>query len=242
MARKAPYEADDGRAAPAPARNLRFPAYRPLPHRDSYPAVLLSMLRRIESRGTHETAHRVRSLCGRVFRYAVASGRAERDPSGDLKGALSAVNGRHFAAITDKKRVGDLLRAIHGYQGQPAVMAALKLAPLVFVRPSELRGAEWSEFDLEAGEWLIPGARMKMGREHVVPLSSQALAILEDLKQYTGAGRLLFPSLRSKERPISENTLNACLRSLGYSKDEQTAHGFRSIASRCYTSSVIRPT
>jgi integrase len=207
-------------------------------------ADLLAMLRRIEARGTHETAHRVRSLVGRVFRYAVASGRAERDPSADLRGALASVDSRHFAALTDRKRVGDLLRAIDGYQGQPAVMAALKLAPLVFVRPGELRGAAWAEFDLKAGEWLIPAARMKMGRDHIVPLSTQALAILEDLKQHTVTGVLLFPSLRAKDRPISENTLNACLRSLGYSKDEQTAHGFRSIASTLlhelgYASDVI---
>jgi integrase len=207
-------------------------------------ADLLAMLRRIEARGTHETAHRVRSLVGRVFRYAVASGRAERDPSADLRGALASVDGRHFAALTDRKRVGDLLRAIDGYQGQPAVMAALKLAPLVFVRPGELRGAAWAEFDLKAGEWLIPAARMKMGRDHIVPLSTQALATLEDLKQHTATGVLLFPSLRAKDRPISENTLNACLRSLGYSKDEQTAHGFRSIASTLlhelgYASDVI---
>lgn len=192
---------------------------------------VLAALRRIESRGKHETAHRVRALVGRVFRYAVASGRAERDPTADLKGALTAKTSTHFPAITDKRRVGQLLRSIDGYQGQPAVMAALKLAPLVFVRPGELRGSQWSEFELHDAEWLIPGERMKMGRDHVVPLSTQAIEILDELQKHTGTGALLFPSLRHKDRPISENTLNAALRSLGYSKDEQTAHGFRTIAS-----------
>jgi integrase len=205
---------------------------------------VLAMLRRVESRGKHETAHRIRSLAGRVFRYAVASGRAERDPTADLKGALTAKTSRHFAAITEKRRVAELMRVLDGYQGQPAVMAALKIAPLVFVRPGELRGARWSEFDLEAAEWLIPGERMKMGRDHIVPLSTQALAIVDDLQAHTGRGTLLFPSLRHADRPISDNTLNAALRSLGYSKDEQTAHGFRTIASTLlhelgYASDVI---
>ena len=192
---------------------------------------VLVMLRRVESRGKHETAHRVRALVGRVFRYAVASGRAERDPTADLKGALTGKTSKHFAAITEKRGVGALLRAIDGYQGQPSVMAALKLAPLVFVRPGELRGAQWREFDFDHAEWLIPGERMKMGRDHIVPLSAQALEILDELQKHTGRGALLFTSLRHKERPISENTLNAALRSLGYSKDQQTAHGFRTSAS-----------
>ena len=148
-----------------------------------------------------------------------------------MRGALTAATTRHFAAITDRKRIGSLLRAIDGYTGHPAVVAALKLAPLVFVRPSELRGAEWTEIHLEAAEWRIPGMRIKMGRDHIVPLSVQAAAIVQELAQVTGRGRFLFPSVRSKDRPISDNTLNAALRSLGYAKDEQTAHGFRTIAS-----------
>jgi integrase len=190
---------------------------------------LLKVLRRIEANGNHETAHRCRSLCSRIFRYAIATGRAERDPAADLQGALAPTKATSFAAITDPKRIGGLLRAIDGYQGQPTVVAALKLAPLVFVRPGELRGAQWSEID--GVEWRIPAARMKMGREHIVPLSKQAVAILDELEPLTGSGRLLFPSLRTTSRPISDNTLNAALRRLGFDKDEMTAHGFRSMAS-----------
>lgn len=192
---------------------------------------LLQLLRRIESQGKHETAHRVRSLCSRVFRYAIIEGRAERDVSADLRGALTTVKVKHLPAITDPKRVGGLLRALDGYEGQPAVMQALRLAPLVFVRPGELRAAEWSEIDLDAAEWRIPAERMKMNETHIVPLSTQAVTILEELSLITGHGRFLFPSLRTSERPISENTLNAALRRLGYSKEEMTAHGFRTIAS-----------
>lgn len=192
---------------------------------------LLTLLRKIEGKGAHETAHRVRALVGRVFRYAIATGKADRDPTADLRGALAPVRGSNFAAITDPRRIGELLRALDGYQGQPAVMAALRLAPIVFVRPGELRGAEWAEFDFKAAEWRIPGPRMKMGAEHVVPLSRQAIAILDELKLHTGGGRLLFPGLRSRDRSISDNTLNAALRRLGFAADEMTAHGFRSMAS-----------
>lgn len=192
---------------------------------------LLKALRKVETRGTHETAQRIRSLCSRVFRYAIATGRAERDVAADLRGALAPAKGGNFAAITAPKRIGELLRAIDGYQGQPAVMAALQLAPLVFVRPGELRGAMWAEFDVDATEWRIPGSRMKMGEQHVVPLSRQALAVLEDLKRHTGHRTLLFPSLRTPARPISDNTLNAALRRMGFAKEEHTAHGFRSMAS-----------
>ena len=192
---------------------------------------LLMELRRIEARGTHETAHRTRAACGRIFRYAIATGRAERDIAADLKGALVPVQVRSFAALTDPRRIGELLRAIDGYQGQPTVMAALRLAPLVFVRPGELRAAEWVEIDFDAAEWRIRAGRMKMKTEHLVPLSTQSIEILVDLKSLTGNGKFLFPSLRTRERPISENTLNAALRRLGYSKEEMTAHGFRSMAS-----------
>jgi integrase len=192
---------------------------------------LLAALRRIEARGKHETAHRVRSLAGRVFRYAVATGRAQHDVAADLKDALAPVKSRNFASVTEPARVGELLRAIDGYSGQPITALALKLAPLVFVRPGELRGAEWSEFDLEGAEWRIPAARMKMGEQHVVPLSRQAVAILRELQILTGSGRYVFPSLLSAERPMSDNTINAALRRLGYASDEQTGHGFRSMAS-----------
>ena len=192
---------------------------------------LLATLRRIEARGTHETAHRVRSLAGRVFRYAVATGRAQHDIAADLKEALAPVKSRNFASVTAPARVGELLRAIDGYTGQPVTAMALKLAPLVFVRPGELRGAEWSEFDLEGAEWRIPAVRMKMGEQHIVPLSRQAVAILRELQILTGGGRYVFPSLLSAERPMSDNTINAALRRLGYASDEQTGHGFRSMAS-----------
>src|SRR5579863_4676866 len=192
---------------------------------------LLAALRRIEARGRHETAHRVRALAGRVLRYAVATGRAQHDVAADLRDALAPVKSRNFASVTDPARVGELLRAIDGYSGQPITAFALKLAPLVFVRPGELRGAEWSEFDLEGAEWRIPAARMKMGEQHIVPLSRQAVAIVRELHALTGRGRYVFPSLLSVERPMSDNTINAALRRLGYTSDEQTGHGFRSMAS-----------
>ena len=188
-------------------------------------------LRRIVSHGTIETARRVRSVCSRVFRYAVATGRAERDPAADLRDALPSVETKSFAAITDPVEIGELLRAIDGYQGQPAVIAALKLAPLVFVRPSELRGAEWAEIDLDAAEWTIPAARMKMDRDHWVPLSTQVVTILKNLQKHTGNGRLVFPGIRSRERQIGENTLNGALRRLDYTSEQMSTHGFRTMAS-----------
>jgi integrase len=200
---------------------------------------LLAALRRIESRGAVETAHRAKQICGLVFRFAVATGRAERDPTGDLKGALAKPKQRHHASITDPKRVGALLRAIDAYEGSFTTKCALRLAPLVFVRPSELRKAIWDEFDLDAAEWRIPGYRMKMREQHVVPLSRQAIDILRELQPKTGGGipakpnapRYLFPGARSRERPMSENAVLAALRRMGYSKDEMTGHGFRSMAS-----------
>jgi integrase len=192
---------------------------------------LLAALRRIEARGRHETAHRVRALAGRVLRYAVATGRAQHDVAADLKDALAPVKSKNFASVTDPVRVGELMRAIDGYTGHPVTALALKLAPLVFVRPGELRAAEWSEFDLPNAEWRIPGTRMKMGEPHVVPLACQALAILRELQPLARGGRYLFASLRTRDRPMSNNTINAALRRLGYSGEEQTAHGFRSMAS-----------
>jgi integrase len=163
--------------------------------------------------------------------WPVTTGRAQHDVAADLKDALAPVKSRNFASVTEPARVGELLRAIDGYSGQPITAFALKLAPLVFVRPGELRGAEWSEFDLEGAEWRIPAARMKMGEQHIVPLSGQAVAILRELQILSGRGRYVFPSLLSLERPMSNNTVNAALRRLGYGSDEQTGHGFRSMAS-----------
>ena len=192
---------------------------------------LLAVLRRIEARGRHETAHRVRALAGRVLRYAVATGRAPHDVAADLKDALAPVKSKNFASVTDPRRVGELMRAIHGYTGHPVTALALKLAPLVFVRPGELRAAGWTEFDLDNAEWRIPADRMKMGEPHIVPLSRQVLAILRELQPLARGGCYLFPSLRTRDRPMSDNTINAALRRLGYTSDEQTGHGFRSMAS-----------
>jgi integrase len=192
---------------------------------------LLAVLRKIESRGRYETARRLRSTCGMVFRYAIATGRAERDPSVDLRGALTAPKVTHRAAIADPAGIGALLRAIEDYDGLPLTKAALNLASLVFVRPGELRKAEWAEFDLEHAEWRIPPAKMKMRRPHRVPLARQTLTILRDLQAICPSGRWLFPSVRSILRPMSENTLNAALRRLGYSKGQMTAHGFKGMAS-----------
>lgn len=192
---------------------------------------LLAVLRRIESRGAHEKAQRCREYAGRVFRYAVATGRAERDPTGDLKGALTPVKVKHHASITDPQGVGALLRSIHGFNGSFITQCALQLAPLTFVRPGELRHAEWTEIDLDKREWRIPGHKMKMKELHIVPLSQQAVEILQSIHPLTGNGKYIFPSIRSNARPMSENTVNAALRRLGYSKEEMTGHGFRSMAS-----------
>ncbi len=194
-------------------------------------ADLLDCLRRIEARGVLETAHRALQNCGQVFRYAVATRRAERDPSADLRGALPPAQGGHFPTITDPEKIGALLRAIDGYQGSYVVRGALQLAPLLFTRPVELRKAEWSEFDLEKPEWRIPAERMKMRELHIVPLSKQAIAVLKELQPLTGDERYVFPSARSKERPLSDNALNAALRRMGYEQGTITVHGFRSMAS-----------
>jgi integrase len=166
-------------------------------------------MRRVESRGVLETAHRLLNYCGNIYRYAVATGRAERDISSDLRGALPPSTPQHHASVTDPEGVAALLRAIDGYRGSNVTRYALQLAPLVFVRPGELRKAEWSEIDLEAGEWRIPAERMKMKTKHIVPLSSQAVAILRALQPLTGKGHYVFPGARSRERCMSENTVNA---------------------------------
>ena len=192
---------------------------------------LLAVLRKIESRGAHEKAQRCREYAGRVFRYAIATGRAERDPSGDLRGALTPVKVKHHASITDPKAIGALLRSIRGFGGSYITQCALQLAPLVFVRPGELRHAEWAEIDFYKPEWRIPGQKMKMKEPHIIPLSAQAVEILQSIHPLTGDGQYIFPSIRSGARPMSENTINAALRRMGYEKDEMTGHGFRSMAS-----------
>lgn len=195
------------------------------------PPELLAALKRIEARGAHETAHRTKEKCGQVFRYAIAHGLAKRDPSADLRGALAPIVRTSRAAITDPAKVGKLLRDIEGYGGQYVTRCALRIAPMLFVRPGELRAMEWEELDLDVAEWRILAQRMKMREEHVVPLSSQAVAILRELQPLTGRGRYVFPSLRTAAAPMSENTVNAALRSLGYDKDTMTGHGFRAMAS-----------
>jgi integrase len=208
-----------------------FPNLGSRPMRRITAPELLGELRRIEARGTHETAHRVRAACSRVFRYAIATGRAERDVAADLVGALVPVESRNFAAVTEPKEVAGLLRAIDSYRGEVVTQFALKLLPLVFVRPGELRKAEWTQIDFKGALWRIPWSRMKMGEQHLIPLSTQASALLKDLQNITGGGRFLFPSLRGSDRPMSDNTVNAALRRLGYSSDEMTGHGFRTMAS-----------
>ncbi len=189
---------------------------------------LLTVLRRIEGRGALETAHRALGNCGQVLRYAIATGRAERDASGDLRGALPPVRGEHFAAVTEPKKVGELLRALDGYRGTLTVQCALRLAPLVFVRPGELRKAEWADIDLDAAEWRYVVTKTRT--PHIVPLSSQAIAILRELHPLTGHSRFVFPGARSNGRPMSENAILAALRRLGIPKDEMSGHGFRAMA------------
>jgi len=192
---------------------------------------LLGVLRRLERRGKHETAHRAKQRVGQVIRYAIATGRAERDPTADLRGALAPVTVTNRAAITEPREVAQLLRALHGYDGHPVVEAALKLAPLVFVRPGELRAAEWSEIDLEAAEWRIAAHRMKMRQQHLVPLARQSVAILRDIHSFTGRGRYVFPSPHTRERPLSDNAITAALRRMGYTGEQMSWHGFRAMAS-----------
>lgn len=191
---------------------------------------LLMALRRIESRGALDTAHRARTNCSQIFRYAVATGRTERDPAADLRGALPPVKGNYFSAITDPDKVAGLLRAIDGYQGAFVTKCALKLAPLLFVRPGELRQMEWTEIDFEKGEWTIPAEKMKARQPHIVPLARQAIEIINELHQLTGNGRYVFPSARSTKRPMSNNAILAALRRMGFEKDEMTGHGFRAMA------------
>ena len=193
---------------------------------------LLAVLGRVEGRGAIDIAKRTHNLMGRIFRYAVGLGLCARDPSRDieLRDVLPAPNVRHHASLTDPKEVGALLRAVDGFTGALATRCALRLAALVFVRPGELRHAEWTEFDPDKAEWRIPASKMKMKEQHIVPLSQQAIAVLREIQALTGTGRYVFPSERTGARPMSENTVNAALRRLGYTKDEMTGHGFRSMA------------
>ncbi|NII12268.1 integrase arm-type DNA-binding domain-containing protein [Oleiagrimonas sp. C23AA] len=201
-----------------------------LPVADVSAPLLLSALRKMEARGIVSSAHRARGLAGQVFRYAIATGRAERNPAADLIGALEHRKAKHFASIILPSKIGELLRAIYSYQGSPVTIAALKLAPLVFVRPGELRHAEWSEIDLSKAVWDIPAEKMKMKQPHVVPLSKQAVSILRELQPLTGRGKYVFPGVRSIRRPMSENTINAALRYMGFNSDTMTGHGFRAMA------------
>lgn len=194
---------------------------------------LLAVIRRIESRGALDIAKRMHNACGRIFRYAVGHGLCARDPSRDLeiKDILPPADVRHHASVKDPQAIGELLRAIEGFTGAYTTRCALRLAPLVFARPGELRHAEWKEFDFDKAEWRIPADKMKMKEQHIVPLSAQAIAVLREIEALTGHGRYVFPSERGGGRPMSENTVNGALRRLGYTTDEMTGHGFRSMAS-----------
>ncbi len=207
-----------------------FPWLGGRPVADVTPPELLTVLRRIEERGAGETARRARFNCGQVFRYAIQTGRAERDPSADLRGALASVKKTHFAAMTDPQAIGVMLRAMDSYQGFFVTKSALKLAALVFVRPGELRHAEWVEINLDLAEWNIPAGRMKMREPHLVPLATQAVAILRDLHLVTGGGLYVFPGARSNGRPMSENAVLVALRCMGIPKEEMSGHGFRAMA------------
>lgn len=191
---------------------------------------LLEAVRRIEQRGALETAHRALGNCGQVFRYAVATARAERDPSADLRGALPPVKGTHFASVTEPKQVAEVLRSLDGYEGTLPVCCALRLAPLVFVRPGELRHAQWEDIDLDNAEWRYMVT--KTSTQHIVPLSQQAIEILQELKPLTGNGRYVFPSARNPkgDKPMSDNAILAAMRRMGISKDEMSGHGFRAMA------------
>jgi len=192
---------------------------------------VLPVLRSLEAEGHIDTAHRVKQKIGQVLRYAIATGRAKHDVTADLRGALVPLRHQKRAALTNPKEIGRLLRAIDGHQGQPTTKAALLLSALLFVRPGEMRMAEWAEIDFDRKLWIVPQHKTKMRRDHMVPLSRQAIAIVRDLKNFTGDGRYVFPSIRSRSRPMSENTVNFAIRDLGFGKEEMTAHGFRAMAS-----------
>lgn len=204
-----------------------FPIIGKRPISEITPPELLDCLRRIEARGHIDTAHRVKTLCGQVFRYGISTGRVERDPTPDLRGALRPNKAKHYAALTDPKEVAELLSVIDGYGGQPTTIAALKLAPLVFTRPGELRQARWEDIDLEEATWSFQASKTDL--PHIVPLATQAVAILRDLHGLTGRSEYVFPGIRTSKRPMSNNTINAALKTLGF-KDKMTGHGFRAMA------------
>ena len=207
-----------------------FPWLGSRPIADITAKELLATVNRIVDRGAVESAHRVLQNCGQVLRYAVATGRADRNPAADLRGALPPVKQTHHAAIIEPGAIGGLLRAMDAYNGSLVTKCALRLAPLLFVRPGELRHAEWAEFDLDAAQWNIPAEKMKMREPHLVPLAPQAVAILRELQPLTGRGRYVFPSARSPQRPMSNNAVLSALRRMGYATDEMSGHGFRAMA------------
>lgn len=214
-----------------------FPHLGAMPVGNITAPLLLDALRRVEKRGAIETAHTLRQTAGQTFRYGVQTGRCERNPALDLHGALQPVQVKHMAAVLEPGSAGDLMRAIDGYAGQPATRAALLLSALLFQRPGNIRAMEWAELDLDAALWTIPAAKMKRtqhgkqnGRPHLVPLASQAVAILKELQPLTGHGRYVFPSLLTGEKCMSENTVRAALRRMGYANGEMTPHGFRAMA------------
>ena len=207
------------------------PAIGSMPIADVDPQMLLAALKRLEAKGVHETAKRCRSFASRVFRYGVATGRCNSDPAQLLQGALITPRARHYSAILEPTKFGQLLRAIEAFSGAPVTIAALRIAPHVFVRPGELRHAEWTEFDLKDAVWNLPPAKMKARRQHAVPLSKQVREMLVDIQRLTGGGKYVFPSAYGGSRPMSENTINASFRRMGFDKDEVTAHGLRATAS-----------
>lgn len=226
----------DGRAVTTIVKARWFlkliePAIGAMPIADVDPQMLLASLKKLESKGNHESAKKCRSFASRIFRYAVATGRCTSDPASLLQGALISPKARHYAAILDPAKLGEFLRAIEGFSGSPITMAALNIAPHVFVRPGELRHAEWGEFDLTSSIWNIPAAKMKARRSHAVPLSRQMGTFLLELRPLTGAGKYVLPSAYTASRPMSENTLNVSFRRMGFGKDEITAHGLRATAS-----------
>jgi integrase len=207
-----------------------FPSIGAMPISKIKPRDVLVALHKIEARGAIESAHKIKQLCGQVFRFAVAAGLAEHDVTADLRDALSTVPEAHYAAITEPNQVARLLRSIYAYKGHVYATTALRLSPMVFQRPGELRSMEWAEIDLDGAEWRIPGQKMKMRNDHIVPLATQAVDLLRRLNAATGNGKYVFPSIRTDERCMSENTINAALRSMGYEKEVMTGHGFRAMA------------
>jgi integrase len=208
-----------------------FPYFGDKPIKNITAKDLLILLTKIQDRGAIDIAHRIKGICGEVFRYGIVTGRCERDPSQDLRGALIPKRNNHMACITEKKELKGLLNALDSYEGEPVTKLALKLLPYVFVRPGELRQAEWSELDLDNKIWKIPAGKMKMRTPHIIPLSRQVIEIFQEIKPLTGHWKYVFPSVLSKERAMSNNTMTAALRRMGFTKEEVTAHGFRGTAS-----------